>query len=115
MTDYEAKALRQELETLSSQLAELKATQSQDRADFIKAFNELDENFLRAITDLKAAQNNDRDEATKAISDIYDHLWPVIHKIFPKYAEINRQIDDVIKRHGKSDAEGRRDYALLLW
>lgn len=60
--------------------------------------------------DLCKAQNNDRREAAKATNevnqyfcqvskDIYDYLWPLVHKVFPHWAETNKQIDTVL---GKS-------------
>jgi hypothetical protein len=112
MDSYEIKMLRQELEALKTQVAELKATQSKDRAESVKAFNGLDDNCFKHISDLKAAQDNDRTALYKSIStvrndtfeyiaNIYDLLWPVFHQAFPEYSKIKKQIDVIIRQHGK--------------
>jgi hypothetical protein len=87
MTDDETKILRHELDSLKIQFADLKAAQNLDREEAIKAINEV------------------HAESCRYIADIYDHLWPVLHKTFPKYAEVKKQIDDIIKRHGTSRRE----------
>jgi hypothetical protein len=87
MTDDETKTLRQEIEALKLQFADLKAAQNMDREEAIKAINEV------------------HAESCRYVADIYNHLWPVLHKIFPKYAEVKKQIDDIIIRHDTSRRE----------
>lgn len=117
MDNYEIKMLRQEIESLQAQLVQLKETQSKDRADAAKAFNELDDNCFRHISDLRAAQNNDRTQAIamiaelrqaafQYIADIHDMMWPVVHKMFPGFAATKKQLNDIIKR-GTQGANGK--------
>jgi hypothetical protein len=75
---------------------------------------------LRAqIDDLIKAQNNDREEAIKAIKDVYttsyqsiakihDFLWPVVNKVFPKWAASERQIAEFMKGRIPIDGEEKR-------
>lgn len=115
MDNDEIKMLRQEIESLQAQLVQLKATQSKDRADSAKAFNDLDDNCFRHISDLRAAQDIDRKALYESIStlrkdtfqyiaDIHDLLWPVFHKAFPEYAETKKRLDTIMKR-GRTDAK----------
>jgi hypothetical protein len=73
-----------------------------------------DVSHLKALyDDLRKAQDNDRTEAIKAdkeiytdanrhFADIYDYLWPLVHKVFPKCAEAQKEIDAVTKRRSIS-------------
>jgi hypothetical protein len=75
---------------------------------------------LRArIDDLVKAQNIDREHFISAnkdtyqscyqyIADIHDYLWPLIHKVFPQYAEGQKQIDAFMKGRRPIDGEEKR-------
>jgi len=76
MDNHETKMLRQELEALKLQVADLTAAQNNDRAEAIKAIGALDD----------------------AITEAYIVLWPIVHKNFPELSKIQQQIDAIIKR-----------------
>ena len=75
---------------------------------------------LRAkLDDLTKAQNIDREEAIKAIKDVYttafqsikdihDYLWPLVNKVFPKWAASEKQIAEFMKGRNPMDGEEKR-------
>ncbi len=44
----------------------------------------------------------------EAIAELTDYLWPVIHKVFPQYAETKDQLDAILKRRKPIDGEEKR-------
>jgi hypothetical protein len=80
MENLEIKMLRQELTALREQFADLRAAQHNDRDQAIKAIKEL------------------YTEMYQYVADIHDYLWPVVHKIFPEFAESKKQIDAFLSR-----------------
>lgn len=78
--------LRQEIECLRAQLVDLRAAQDNDRAEAIKFILDVEKSIHQYI------------------ADIHDYLWPVIHKLFPTFAESKKQIDAFMK--GRSAAGG---------
>ena len=91
MSDHETKILRQELEALRLKVADLTAAQNNDRAEAIKAILGLDD----ALTEVNA-------DMCRCIAEIHEVLWPVVHKNFPDFAATQRQIEAIIKRHGRT-------------
>lgn len=79
MENEEIKILKEEIESLRWQMASLKATQDEDRRQAIKLSKEIYQSTYQFI------------------ADIHDYLWPVVHKLFPKYAESQKQIDAFMK------------------
>jgi hypothetical protein len=89
MVENEIHILRKEIDFLKTQIADLKATQDKD-------FEEVN----RLIRDVYT-------NSYQYIADIHDYLWPVIHKLFPKYAESQKQIDAFMKRRSAAGGDKR--------
>lgn len=77
-------ALEKEVADLKAQVADLSTTQDRD-------FEEVNKLIKDVYTN-----------AYQYIADIHDYLWPVIHKLFPNFAESQKQIDAFMK--GRSAA-----------
>ena len=90
MENIEINKLREEIELLKSQVADLKSAQDKD-------FDELSKLIKEVYTN-----------AYQYIADIYDFLWPVVHKLFPEYASNKKQIDAIIKRPGPGAAQEKK-------
>jgi hypothetical protein len=88
MDKFETKMLRQELEALRLQVADLAAAQNNDRTEAIKAINAANDAVTEVHTDM-----------CQYIAEIHDVLWPIVHKNFPEFAKTQQQIDAIIKRH----------------
>lgn len=82
MDHYEIKMLRQEIQALRAQLDDLTKAQNNDRAEAIKAINEVHK------------------EKCEDVTKIHVLLWPLIHKIFPNFAATNQQIDAILAPGG---------------
>lgn len=81
--------LRQELETLKRQVADLTAAQNNDRAEAIKAIGAAND----AVTEVHA-------EMCQCLAEIHEVLWPIVHKNFPEFAKTKQQIDAILMRRG---------------
>ena len=84
METHEIKMLRDEIKSLRDQISDLRAAQENDRKEAIAAIREV------------------YTSAYQYIADIYDYLWPVVHKNFPEYAKTRKQLDAIIKRGNKT-------------
>lgn len=80
---------------LRDRIASLEASNDHLR----KVTGELDEN-LGLITDLLSRWNTEKgDDTTRLyayLTEIHDLLWPVVHKVFPNYADDQAAIDRII-------------------
>jgi uncharacterized membrane-anchored protein YhcB (DUF1043 family) len=86
MPDDEIKALRQQVAQLQKQVAEIRHNLIQESWNTTANLKKLHE-YIR---------------------DIYDHLWPVVRKVFPNYTKDLRAIDDFLKgQDSRSAGRGR--------
>jgi hypothetical protein len=62
------------------------------------------------IDDLLKGSDIFRESTRNALTHIYDLLWPVVHKVFPKFSEMQNHIDAVIPpSYADPRADRRRD------
>lgn len=85
MDGNEINELRDEIASLKKEIVDLKAVQDSDRANTISSLNGL-------YTD-----------TFQYIADIHDYLWPMFHKLFPKFADEKQAIDAFLMRHNTTD------------